>query len=292
MKERSQISISEASKTQSGASKGWMPFLQETVVFSIVFVLAVLSVRAAPQAGVLSSGGSGGVFILYFFASFAAATVLLLLLLRTVRGARFFSLLFAFAVFTGVATLTESLFGAATSILATSAAVLLYYAVPRVIVFDVILTLGLAGIAANLGSGFRPVALVIVLSILAFYDIIAVYGTRHMVVMADALVQRKVFFAILLPERPRQFLARTSSVTPGEGYLFLGTGDVTLPALLVASAARISIAEAVPVAIGAIAGLAGMHLIFYAQSKRKPMPALPPIALGAILGYLTTFLYQ
>jgi len=258
-------------------------------VSAAVYALAAAAVRAAPEIGAVPVTAGVG-FIWSFLATFAAATAILILLLRTIKNPRFFAALLALAVFTGVATLFDALIGSSSAILATAVAVLLYYGFPRVIVFDIVVALGLAGIAANLGGAIRPTALVIILAVLAVYDIVAVYVTGHMVRMAESLVQKKVFFAIILSDRLEGLFAPVADVGPGKGFYFLGTGDIALPAILVASAAQTSVFAASAVSIGALTGLAATQLLFRLQPLRKPLPALPPIALGATIGYLSTLI--
>lgn len=224
-----------------------------------------------------------------FLAAFAAATVLVVLLLRTFRGSRVFEAVFLLAIFTGVGTLFADLFGPAVAVLATAAAVFLYYGARSVLVFDLLLVAGCAGVAANLGAAMRPVGVAVILAILAGYDIAAVYVTKHMVTMAESMLRRRVFFAMILPERAAGFLLPVTEAAPGSGFVFLGTGDVILPALLVASVCGASLAAAAIVGLGALAGAAVLHLLFLTQKVRKPMPALPPIAAGALLGLVVTF---
>ncbi len=91
---------------------------------------------------------------------------------------------------------------------------------------------------------------------------------------------------MIVPDRPAGLAAPLADVTRGSGHSFLGTGDLTLPAMLVASAARAGWLAALSVSLGALLGLVAVNLIFRSQRVRRPMPALPPIALGAILGHL------
>ena len=135
----------------------------------------------------------------------------------------------------------------------------------------------------------RPIGVAVILAALAGYDIVAVYVTKHMVAMAETLLRRRVFFAMILPERPSGFLLPVTEAVPGGGFVFLGTGDVILPALLVASVARMNPFASILVAVGALLGAASLHLMFLSQKVRRPMPALPPIAAGALIGFVISF---
>jgi len=266
----------------------WFAFLVEAAVLLAVFGLTLLAERHG-RPSVMVPYGSGEM-VWSFLAAFAAATALLILLLRARRGAFWFSRLFSVAVFIGAGIIAERFFGLAGAVLGVSLAVLLHYGLRRVYVFDLVLTLGLAGITFNLGSVMQPMAAIVILAILSFYDIFAVYVTGHMVAAAEALLRQKALFAIIVPVTPAGFLKRLTTVGSGADFLFLGTGDIVLPALLVAAVGRLGVIQALPVALGAIIGLASMHFIFMSQPRRRPIPALPPIALGSILGYLVTYI--
>jgi presenilin-like A22 family membrane protease len=254
------------------------------------FVLAGLAVvRGAVRLIASPPISDDSTTVWAFLAAFTAVTVVILLLLRTYKGSRIFEAVFLLAIFTGIGSLFADLFGAPVAVLATAAAVFLYYGARSVAVFDLLLVAGSAGVAANLGVSMSPIGVAIILAILAGYDIVAVYVTKHMVVMAESLLRRRVFFAMILPERPTDFLLPVAEAKPGSGFVFLGTGDVILPALLVASVARVSLIAASVVGLGALCGAAALHLLFLGQKVRKPMPALPPIAAGALLGFVATF---
>jgi len=274
-----------------GRSSGqfWFPLAVEAAALVSVAGLALAGVRTMPPPP--AAGATGGWFIWYFFSAFATATVLMVLLLRTSRGSRWFAALFSLAVFVGVGVLGFRFFGAGGAILASATAVLSNYSVRRVAVFDLILVCGLAGVTLSLAETIPPLAALAILAILSLYDIFAVFVTGHMVRAAEALLRQRAFFAIIVPLTPRGFLNRLSAVEPGRKFLFLGTGDLVLPVLLVVATARFGgIYGALIVLAGSLAGLAGTHLFFMNQKRLRPIPALPSIALGAILGYLVSFL--
>jgi presenilin-like A22 family membrane protease len=148
------------------------------------------------------------------------------------------------------------------------------------------LLLGIAGVSANMGGSLSPVAACVILAILSVYDIAAVYLTKHMVEMGESLLRQRVFFAIIVPRGISGFQSPLREVAPGSGHYFIGTGDLVLPALLISSATYFRLETGITAAIGALLGLAATTALFLSQKLRRAMPALPPIALGAIIGYL------
>ena len=70
----------------------------------------------------------------------------------------------------------------------------------------------------------------------------------------------------------------------------LGGGDLAFPALFaVAALAQFGLIQALGVVIGAIGGIVLIHSLIV-QKKFKALPALPPIAAFAILGFLISLL--
>lgn len=280
-----------AKKQSKKASAAWFILGQEISHWLLISGVALSVVVMSGTSSQIGGIGRQSVTVWSLLASVAVATLVLLWLIRSKVGPKIFGALFALAVFSGIFTAVSVFFGLGAAVIVLAAAILLYYNNPPVAVFDLILSLGMGGIAASIGFGFRPAALLIVLVVLSAYDIAAVYLTGHMVKLGKALLRRKVFFAMILPESPKGLLRRIGEVAPGEGFMFLGTGDFVLPALLVASVAAAGGPwAALPVAAGAGIGLAATHAIFISQRIRRPMAALPPIAAGAAIGYVFSVL--
>ena len=279
-----------SSADRAGHSKklGLWVMVQTVVVLAATFAVAALAARAGhrPAVNVMPTDEAS---VWGFLAAFAAVTALVLILTRHFKKTKFLEAVFLLAVFTGIGSALVALFGTSVAMLGTSAAVFLYYFSRSVLTFDLLLALGCAGIAANLGGAMHPTGVAVIIAVLAVYDIVAVYVTKHMVEMAEAMLRRKVFFAMILSERPGNLLLPVTTVTSGSGFIFLGTGDVVLPALLVASVSVIDARAAVLVATGALCGAVVLHLVFLSQHERRPMPALPPIAVGALLGFVASF---
>ncbi len=285
----SSVEAPPAGAPERPAGPPWFALAVEAAIFCGVFVLTAAGVRAVPPEAAVAPVGAGSVW--FFLMSFAAASVLLVLLVRTRRGSTIFSALFLLTVFSGIGILFGRLLGPSAAVVSVSLSILAYYASRTVGVADLVMTLGMAGVAVVLGEGFRPSAVAVILAMLAVYDIIAVLVTGHMATAAAALIRRGVVFALIVPVRPSGLLKRTDQAIQGREFMFLGTGDAVLPALFLASVGRSEPVRMLPVAAGALLGLALTNAIFFAQPKIKPIPALPPIVLGAAAGYLFSLLF-
>lgn len=166
---------------------------------------------------------------------------------------------------------------------------------PRWYVLDVAgILMGIGAVAVfGLVLGIRPVLVLLVL--LAVYDAIAVYGTKHMVSLADNALRDRLPVMLVIPLPG----GRPSLELPEEGEerqaIMIGLGDVVIPGMLVASAAVHGPGDPVTVggivmtapAIGAAAGvIAGLLALFTLFERGRPHPGLPALNAGAIVGYL------
>ena len=137
------------------------------------------------------------------------------------------------------------------------------------------LILTVAGIGGFVGASLGVFPALLLLLILAAYDLIAVFWTKHMVTLAEKS-KDSIPFMFLIPH--------------GDRNLGLGTGDLAIPLIFTTSVLRdLSITHATITAAG---GLIGMLTLFsYIFQKGKiTLPALPPIALGLFAGYMISLL--
>lgn len=153
---------------------------------------------------------------------------------------------------------------------------------------DVAMVLGIAGISSILGISLSPTVALLLLVVMSFYDILAVYWTRHMVYMAQGMIEAGAVFGFIIPSNFRGFLynGQEAKKEIGTNFMILGSGDIGLPLIMASSVATQSLTQAFIVAMFSIIGVFVTHLIFINQSHRKPMAALPPIATLTIIGYL------
>ncbi len=162
----------------------------------------------------------------------------------------------------------------------------------NVLVHNVGIILGLAGVSSIMGLSISPLTGIFILVILSIYDIIAVYWTHHMVHLARGMIQSGAIFGFIIPFEFKDFFSHQShaSETIGEKFMVLGSGDIALPIIMASSLAAISLRESLITGAFAMGGVFLTHLIFINQSQRRPMAALPPIATMTIIGYLVSLL--
>lgn len=251
------------------------------VLTQVLVLFAVCKMRAL--AALLPSTSTSTISAAQLIITFFISSALLFFLVKKLRQRVVFEVLFALTILVGVWSFAELYFPQAALPIAAFA-VALRYIIPIAFTQNIVMIIGVAGIAAFLGSAIPWLSMAIVLTILSIYDVVAVYGTHHMVAMFKGLLEKGVIFALIIPEKPKQIFVRLTEVKPGQGFFFLGSGDLILPSLFVASAAREGLEFALGAMAGSIVGLVGTDLLFR-LGKGRPMPALPPIALGTLLGF-------
>ena len=265
-------------------------FLHGLAVFVVTLGLAVLTARTVGTQGGYAPDDL--IVVPYFLALFLIATLGLILVLKLSKTGWPLQILFVLAVLMGAVALFDVFLPPPWGFLIGAVVALAYYRRRSVLASNLGLALALAGIAGAVASGLRPTAVVVIFTVLAFYDIVAVYVTGHMIRMFRGLSERGVQTAFVLssPFAKASPVAKAMGDKPGDKVFYLGSGDVALPAILAASAARQGLIHGLAAALGALIGYALLIGLFFGKGRHRPMPALPPIALGSIGLYLISLL--
>ncbi|MBU0648629.1 hypothetical protein KJ969_00765 [Patescibacteria group bacterium] len=274
--------------------KAKIPFIiiiQGLAWFSICFFLIIITARFIFLKAPIYVP-SEPVSIWYFLLLFLLMTLLFFLLVRRVKSRIFFEAFLTLAVFAGLWFLCDIWLNSDLAVAAALGLTALKFFYKRIWWQNLVIVLGVAGIAVSLGLSLPWITGLALLVILSFYDIAAVYATGHMVQMLKGLVERGVIFALIIPTKAGRLGRRLKEVKPGEDFMLLGTGDLALPGLFVAALVRESTVWATFAAFGAMLGFILMNIIFANQAQKRPMPALPLIAAGAILGFLVALVLR
>lgn len=135
--------------------------------------------------------------------------------------------------------------------------------------------------------------ILILMVALAIYDAISVYKTKHMIDLADTVMDLKLPVLLVIPKiRHYSLLKETKRLKQKieekeeRDAFFLGLGDIVIPGILVAAVFH-NIENSLPIVISVIAGiLVGYAILMVFVIKGKPQAGLPCLCGGAIAGYL------
>ena len=166
------------------------------------------------------------------------------------------------------------------------------------------------GVGVVLGVSFSFLAAMVFMIILAVYDFVAVFITKHMITLANAVTERNLAFFIGASEieaLPRSSFSKADAkrfekmkamaekkvpqikeldrkrLIPIEVPVMLGTGDLGVP-LMVSIAAygvTLNFTLSFVVVLGSIFGLA-ITMLILARLKRA-LPAIPPLLFGILI---------
>lgn len=266
-------------------------FFGQIIGFSIIQILGLLTgLRFFSLPEFRQKIVKPSMSIWEFLLAFMAAVLFVVIFLKIFKKREApFKLLFYFLIFTTGSLVFLIWFGQPIiSFLLVITSIILFRFFPNVLLQDILIVICLTGAGALLGSSLLPSQMIIILLVLAVYDLIMVFGTGQMVKMFKEMLAKKFILALIIPESFKGWKTKISEIDLGKGFAFLGTGDLALPMAFAISVLRISLLSSIFILLGALIGLIVLSLFFL--QERKPLPALPPIITGALLGYLISLI--
>lgn len=266
---------------------GW-----EVLLFSLTFTLGLFTAveiqKVLKEQKIVLPAISFGDFVFYFL--FVTLIILLITYLprrkRLKRG--IYKFLFVFTTIYGALAVLSLLLPDSLALLIIGTLLYFWFKRPMIAVHNLLMLLGMAGIGAMLGLSLDPRVVILFLAVFSIYDFVAVYKTKHMLKMARSMLETGVVMGLVLPQGASGFLQDVRRVKPGENFIILGGGDIIFPLLFSVSMLSRGIPDALIVAFFSLLGLAVSFAFFILPKKREPIPALPPIALFSIIGYIIT----
>jgi presenilin-like A22 family membrane protease len=278
-----------------------VPLAAMPAMMIVVQLLALFLSRPLQEAGVAAFEDPTSIanpFI--FLAILLLFTLFLLVLMRfgvkrligaVIAISLFFTFLYVFGALLSDLFPSDSLASIAALALSVGATAILYR-YPEWYVIDSLGILLAAGVASIFGISLTILPVLILLVLLAVYDAISVYRTKHMITLAEGVLSQRAPILFVVPRR-RDFSFIQEGVAIGDeerGAFIIGMGDLIMPSILVVSAwvfldggGAISTAPVV----GAMAGsIAGLLFLLRAVGKGKPQAGLPLLNGGAIAGFL------
>jgi len=276
----------------SGRPEGHAPMLALLLFVVAVQLLALIIMPEFVASGnrVFEDPESAANPILYLIL-ILGFTLFLLLALKLKQGwilSAVIMISIASSVYYVLATFMSPLL----ALLPTLAVLLLLRFYPEWYIVDAFGILVCAGISALFGVSMTPIPALLLLFILAVYDAISVYRTRHMVSLAEGVIGIKAPLLFVVP-RSKGYSFRQDQQISGDGRkgaYFLGLGDAIIPTILVISASwAIEATKLLGISLPALGAMLGTYAGFLAlmmTSREKPQAGLPFLNSGAVLGFL------
>lgn len=281
------------------------PFIGMGILMIAVQIIALFLMPLMLGAGYEAFEDPGSAAnLIYFVVILFVFTGILLWLIK--RGKEFvikaiigFSILFIFGYIYSAIILFfmgNTPVAWALTIIATVISGALLYVYPEWYVIDILGVLISAGAAAIFGISLAIIPVLILLIVLALYDAISVYRTKHMVVLAESVINMKTPILVVMPKsRNYSYIKQGIELKDkkeGRGAYIMGMGDLIMPNILVVSSfafltgAPLLFGIPLPT-IGAMAGtLVGLAALLWFVSGGKPQAGLPLLNGGAIVGFI------
>lgn len=266
-------------------------FIKEAILFGFTLALGLYTaykymfyLGGLPESKSLSFTATDIIVLIIFFGA-------IFFISRYKKAAKIsFKLFLILVVFSGSQAVFGALISSPWDLLLAAILTIIFSVGGNVLMHNIGISLGIAGISAILGLSISAELGLALLVLLSIYDIIAVYVTKHMVAMARSMVEGGAIFGFLIPFEFKGFFYGKGQAREGIGqnFMILGSGDIGLPLVFAASLVKTSISSAIVVAAFSVVGLFVTHLLFMNQRQRRAMAALPPIATMTIIGYLIT----
>jgi presenilin-like A22 family membrane protease len=270
-------------------------------LFVLVYGLALLIVTPFEAAGlVVFENPDDPLNIVYFFLTLLVVTAVLLVVAKfwkkrvvqiIVLGSIGYVVFFVF--YPLLAFVVPQLFSLVLSVGVVAALIVLLVKYPEWYVLDVCGVLLGVGAIAMLGMSLNVSLVIVLLAGLAVYDAISVYKTKHMIDLADVVVDLRLPVMLVIPKKLGYSMVRETKslkekLQAGEEReaFFMGLGDVVMPGVLVASAFYNITGGGLIVALSVVIGtLVGFGVLVAFLLRGKPQAGLPFLCSGAILGY-------
>ena len=269
---------------------------------------------------------------LFFIAYIVVLSVVLLIIFKVYKGDKLFLMLDAAIVLVAsfmvfivcISALQGSafagLFGTTPNYVVVAAIVLAAllvvakYKIPRL--RNITAMIASVGVGLVIGVSFSFLAAMVFMVILAVYDFIAVFITKHMVALGNIAMEKNLSFMISVNEieavpvssltaKERSEYAKSrkdmqkhggnmqklvgEGMAPISARMALGTGDLAMPLMLAIAAYKVNLNFTLSfvIIIGAIFGLIITMLIL--RRYKRALPAIPPILFGIAVALLAYF---
>jgi presenilin-like A22 family membrane protease len=216
------------------------------------------------------------------FVMILVMTGLILLILKFRKENQFLIIIETLAIFSASIIVTAALIPNEIIAIILSLALIVFRNLYRENIFirNFASAIAIAGAGALLGISLGLLPIILFIIILAIYDIIAVFGTKHMVALGQAVTKKNYAFTIAIPTKKH--------------FFELGNGDLVIPLVVATSIiANAQFQNNVIVAtLCLLASFLGLcSSIYMVSAKKIAMPALPPQTLLMVIILIISLIF-
>lgn len=272
----------------------WKSFFWEAGLFLLTLALGIVTAFKLKDSLLIQEESMPTISFWQFLLYFALTTVFIALISSLIKQKKaktvIYKIIFIFATLWAGTIVLAILVPPIAALILMCFFLLWWLKKPSVFIHNLCMLLGIAGAGSILGTMLDPLVVILLLAILSIYDFIAVYKTKHMQRIAKEMAESKAIMAFIIPPQFADIKTSLRKVKLGGKFFILGGGDIAFPLVLAASLVPQGMSSVLIVSFFAFLGLFISFLIFAFQRVRQPMPALPPIALFSIIGFLITLI--
>jgi presenilin-like A22 family membrane protease len=218
-------------------------------------------------------------------------SVVILILRKFFKKQNYLIVIEVLAFFGGISLIFSLVLPTILSYLTTIYLLLLKYYFKKETIYtkwynNILLAIAIAGSGSIIGLSLGLIPVIVLLILLAIYDIISVFYTKHMITLANMIIKKKISLIFVLPTKKREYK--------------LGGGDLVIPALVSSSLFATLIKTqgllktVIPIILVWLASIAGLVITFYIldkyRNKLKALPALPIQVVLMVLVIVITIL--
>jgi len=293
-------------KEKKAERRDIFPFLITGALFVLIDSLALLITRPFEAAGIIAfENPTDPLNLVFFFSTLIVFTVIILLVSKfrmkqLVQGIVLGStgLLFFYVIYPFLAAAVPELWSLVFSVTVVAFMLILLIRFPEWYVIDTCGILVGSATLAMLGISLNISLIIILLIGMAAYDAISVYQTKHMIDLADTVLDLKLPIMLVIPKKRKYSLMKETKSLKQKlkdqeerEASFIGLGDIIMPGSLVVSTfynlSSNGLLIALSVMLGTLFGFAVLA-VSLVKGKGKPQAGLPYLCSGAILGYVVS----
>ena len=285
----------------SSYKKEIIPIVVMAFLFIFIYSLSLLVVGPFESAGMEAfENPDDPVNLVIFFSVILVMTALILFITKfwkkklirfIILGAVGYTSFYVF--FPLLSLLLVDWFSLICSIVLAFILMVVLYIFPEWYIIDICGVVIGTGAIAIFGISLDIPLVIILLVVLAIYDAVSVYKTKHMIDLADTVMDLKLPVLLVIPKVRKYSLIKETKrlkekLEEGEerDAFFMGLGDVVMPGILVAAVYH-NINDGLPIALSVMLGtLFGFVILMSFVIKGKPQAGLPCLCGGAIAGYI------